>query len=143
MSNESTPDLDDVQQVEEPEPMLEVPVRITNSDPIQVHMLPALGAVSRSYTVAEDVVLQLVGANMRRKSLTVWATCATAGGHLYIGVDRNEVQSETCARMPAPVDSLVEGPPFILSMTHTAQVWVKNPGVNPVTVSFIAEDWAN
>lgn len=139
----STPELEDLQQNNEREALIEVPVRVVDIGPVQVHLVPARDAVMRSVGVTQDVVQQLVGGNLRRKSLVVWATSATASGHIFIGTDKNEVESETSARLPAFLDSLVEGPPVMLTMTHCKPVWVKNTTANLMTVSFVAEDWAD
>jgi hypothetical protein len=139
----STPELDDLQQEEESESIIEVPVCVKSIGPVQVHTLPARDAISRSVTANTDVVQQLVGGNLRRNRMVVWATSDTAAGFIFIGTDKNEVESETCARLPASVDTLVEGPPIMLTMHHAMPVWIKNTGDNPIIVSFIAEDWAD
>lgn len=140
--NEPIPELDDIQQLEEPAALIEVPVRVVDMGAVQAHLLPARDAVLRSVTVSDNVQL-LMGKDMRRKCVTVWATSATANGHVFIGVDKSEVESETCARLPAMVDTLVSGPPMVLTMTHYLPLWVKNTTVNPVTVSFAVEYWAD
>lgn len=140
---ESTPDLDGLQQLNEPGSLIEVPVKVNSIGPVQVHLLPSRDAVMRSVGVTQNVVQQLVGGNLRRKSLVVWATSATASGHIFIGTDKNEVESESSARLPAFLDSLIEGPPVMLTMTHCKPVWVKNTTANLMTVSYVAEDWAD
>lgn len=137
-----TPDLDDMQQLEEPEGMIRVPVRVVEIGPVQTHSLPARDAVMRSVTVDANVQ-QIVGRDLRRKTIRVWATAATASGELYIGTDKNEVESGTCAQLPAPVDTLANGIPNTLEMTHCLPLWVKNTGPNPITLSYVAEYWAD
>lgn len=141
MTNDSTPDLDDIQQYEEPEPMLEVPIRITNSDPIQVHILPARGASMRSIHVS-TTIQQIVGGNLRRKSITVWASRESASSYVYIGTDKNMVESGSAARLPAMLDTFADGAPVILEMTHTQPLWAMSPG-GPVMLSVVTEDWAD
>lgn len=140
--SESTPELEDLQQEEEPDAVIEVPVRVVDIGPVQVHLLPARDAVMRNTSVTA-AVQQIVGANLRRKSLTVWATADNASGFLYIGTDKNEVESNTAALLPAPVDTFADGAPVMLTMTHALQVWIKNPGENAITLSFVSEDWAD
>lgn len=139
---ESTPDLEDLQQNNEHEAFIEVPVRVVDIGSVQVHHLPARDAISRSTTVSNSPQ-QLVGANLRRSKFTLWATAASASGFVYVGTDLNEVESGTCAMLPAPVDTMADGVPPMLTMTHARQVWVRNSGANPVTVNFVAEDWAD
>lgn len=140
--NESTPELEDVLQEEESEGVIEVPVRVASIGPVQTHVLPARDAIMRSVTV-NDSVQQIVGGNLRRQKLTVWATSATSSGFLYIGTNKNEVESDLAARLPALVDTYVDGSPMIMEMTHTLPVWVKNTGAEIITLSFVAEDWAD
>jgi hypothetical protein len=137
----STPDLADLQQEEESDALIEIPVRVVDIGPVQVHQVPSRDAVMRNVIVSD--VQQIVGANLRRRSITVWATADTASGYVYIGTDKNEVESGTTARLPALVDTYTDGAPVTLTMTHALQIWVANPGVNPVTVSFVSEDWAD
>ncbi len=138
----STPDLTDLQQEEETDAIIEVPVRLVNTATVQAHLLPSRDASMRSVTVDTNVQ-QIVGANLRRRIMRVWATAATASTIVYIGTDKNQVESSTAAVLPAVVDTLADGMPLVLPMTHGLQVWAKAVGANPVTLSVVTEDWAD
>lgn len=139
----STPELDDLQQNNEREAAIEVPVRVVDIGPVQVHTLPARDAVMRSVTAVPGAgVMQLVGKDLRRSRIVVWAQGETDGDFIYIGVDKNEVESGTAAQMLAAVAGGLE-PAILLDMSHAMPLWVRNSGVNPVTVSFLAEYWAD
>lgn len=139
----STPDLEDVQQNNEREAKIEVPVRVVDIGSVQVHNLPARDAVMRMVTATPDSsVIQLVGYDLRRSRLAVWAQSEADGDFVYIGVDKNEVESNNAARLVGEVPGGL-APSLLLDMTHCMPVWVKNTGVNPVMVSFLAEYWAD
>lgn len=138
----STPDVADLQQEEETDGFVVLPVRVTDQGPVQVHQLPSRDASMRSVYVDENVQ-QIVGANLRRRTMTVWATAETASTFLYIGTDKNQVESGTAALLPAHLDDFTNGAPTQLTMTHALQVWVKAVGANPVTLSVVTEDWAD
>lgn len=138
----STPELDDLQQHEEPDAKIEVPVRVVGIGTLQTHVLPARDAVMRSVTaVAGAAVMQLVGRDLRRQKLTTWVRGEADGDFIFMGVDKNEVESETAARLYA--SSAVAVSDTSLIHTHCLPVWVKNTGANDVTVSFLAEYWAD
>lgn len=138
----STPELDDVQQNNEHEAVIEVPVRIVDQGPVQTHPLPARDAVMRAVTaVAGASVMQVVGGDLRRMKLTTWVRGVENGDFVYMGVDKNEVESNTAARMYA--SSPVAVSDTTLVHTHCLPVWVKNTGTNDVVVSFLAEYWAD
>lgn len=139
---ESTPDLDGLQQLDKPESAIRVPVIVTEIGPVETYSLPARGAVMRAVAVGSDTE-SLVGRDLRRKCITLWATADTASGFVYIGTDQNEVESGSCARLPALVDTYADGAPVMLTMTHNAQVWVRNAGANPVRLNYVAEYWAD
>jgi hypothetical protein len=73
--------------------------------------------------------------------MDLWATGEVTGGTLYIGVDKNEVESGTCAILPIVINDGTS--PFRIEMTHTMPVWVRNASGNPITVSFLSEEWAD
>lgn len=137
----STPDLDDLQQNNEREAAIEVPVRVVDIGPVQVHTLPARDAVMRSVVMPTDTMQQLVGGNLRRNRMVIWATAEVSAGSVFVGVNKNEVESGTCAIMPAVVQDGTA--PFELVMNHAMPVWVRNVSGNPITVSFLAEEWAD
>ncbi len=139
----STPELEDLQQHDESEEGIKVPVIVKEIGPVQTHALPARDAVMRRVTAVPGAApTQLVGKDLRRSSLTVWAQGEADGDVITIGVDKNEVESDTAARIFATsVGSLAAG--NTIRMTHCMPVWVTNNGVNPVDVSFIAEYWAD
>jgi hypothetical protein len=134
----STPELNDLQQNNEHEAVIEVPVRVVDIGPVQVHTLPSRDAVMRSVTV-DGNVQQIVGANLRRSKITVWATADVADQFVFIGTDKNEVESGTAARLPATI----LGTPVMLTMHHAVQLWVMTTGAEPVILSFVSEDWAD
>lgn len=139
----STPELDDLQQNNEREAAIEVPVRVVDIGSVQVHTLPARDAVMRNVVaVAGAETMQLVGRDLRRSRIQVWAEGEADGDFVYIGVDKNEVESGTAAILYAmAVGALTNS--TMLNMTHAMPLWVRNSGVNPVTVSFCAEYWAD
>lgn len=138
---EPTPDLDDVLQIEESEGLIVVPVKIVESEQLRVHHIPNRSAVMRGIVVPDGDMQQLVGGNLRRSRLSLWATGLVTGGTLYVGVDKNEVESGTCAVLPIVVNDGTS--PFRIDMTHSMPVWVRNVSGNPITVSFLAEEWAD
>lgn len=139
----STPDLDDLQQNNEREAAIEVPVRVVDIGSVQVHKLPARDAVMRNVTAVPGAsVMQLVGRDLRRSRITVWCHAEADGDYIYIGSDKNEVESGTSARIfgavPGGLDRATK-----LDMSHAMPLWVRNPVNNPVIVNFIAEYWAD
>jgi len=142
---EPTPGLDQLQQEGETDGGIEVPVKVREMPIVQVHPLPARDAVMRSVVATTDnSTQQLVGLDLRRKRITVWATSATADGVVYVGSDKNEVESGTASLFPAVVDTLANGVPMVVTMEHCMPLWVRNPDdANPVTVSYVAEYWAD
>jgi hypothetical protein len=138
----STPELDDLQQNNEREAAIEVPVRVVDIGSVQVHTLPAREAVMRALTVVADApVMQIVGGDLRRMKLTTWVRGVENGDFIYMGVDKNEVESETAAQIFASSPVAVSDTSLI--HTHCLPVWVKNTGTNDVVVSFLAEYWAD
>lgn len=139
----STPELDDLQQHDEPEEGVKVPVIVKEIGPVRAHLMPARDAVMRSVTAtADNSVQQIVGRDLRRSRLQVWVQGEADGDFVYIGVDKNEVESGTAARVLAEVPGGL-APALLLDMTHCMPVWIKNTGVNPVMVSFVAEYYAD
>lgn len=146
MTNEyevpSTPDMLDLQQLDEEYGNIRVPVRITAIEvPLTTHNLPARRAVMRNIVATEDIVQQLVGYDLRRKSLKIWGD-AVANGIVLLGVRKDEVEQETATRWPVQINTGVNGTAQVLEMTHCEAVWVKAKGEN-ANISFIAEYWAD
>lgn len=138
----STPDIDELQQLEE-DPTPSVMVRVEEVlSPVQVHRLPARDVVMRN-AVVSGTVQQLVGRDLRRSKITIWATAGTASAGVYIGTRLDEVEQGTCAILPALIDTFADGPTPLLEMNHCESIWVKRSGDNDVTVSFVAEYWAD
>lgn len=140
--SESTPDLEDLQQEPEPDAFITVPVRVESIGTVQTHVIPARDASMRSVAV-DSTVQQIVGANLRRQRIRVWATAATASNFVYIGTDKNQVESNTAARLPAVVDTYADGAPVILDMSHAKEIWVKCPPDVTAVLSIVTEDWAD
>jgi hypothetical protein len=139
----STPEFADVQQELEPDAMIEVPVRVVDIGAVQVHQLPARDAVMRGITIPPDrSVIQIVGGDLRRSRLLIWAQGEADGDIIQLGVDKNEVESGTGAHMIAIAPGTL-APSRVIEMRHTRPVWVINPGTNPVILSFLAEYWAD
>lgn len=139
----STPDLDDLQQNNEREAAIKVPVRVVEIGPVQVHGVPARDAVMRSVTVVPGAgVMQLVGRDLRRSRVQVWAHAEADGDYIYIGSDKNEVESGSSARIYGAVPGGLDRATF-LDMSHIMPLWVSNPVVNPIIVNFVAEYWAD
>lgn len=141
-TSEPTPDLDEVKQYQEQEALLKVPVSVESIGPVQVHTLPARDASMREIFV-NDTTQQIVGLNLRRQKVSVWATAPDASTYVYIGSDKNQVESGTAARLPAPVDTYADGMPMVLTMTHTLQMWVKAAAGKTAQLSIVTEDWAD
>lgn len=142
----STPDLDDLQQNNEREAAIEVPVRVVDIGSVQVHALPARDASMRMITVVGGApAQQIVGGNLRRQSITLWATCSGADNKmLYIGCDKNTVESGNAAQLPAMNNIYTNGVPMTLTMHHTLPVWVMSPtGSADIQLSVVTEDWAD
>jgi len=139
----STPDLNDLQQNNEREAPIEVPVRVVDIGSVQVHTLPARDATMRAIVV-DDNVQQIVGGNLRRQRITVWATAIGANSNfIYMGTDKNQVETNNAAQLPAMVNTYADGPPVVVTMTHAMPIWVKAPIDVQCTLSVITEDWAD
>lgn len=142
----SMPDMDVLVQRDEIEPFIRVPVSVEEiNGPVTVHHLPARDAVMRNVTLpADGRLVQLVGMESRRSRIRLWATSATAFNTYCIGTAKDEVEASTATLVPAVVDTGAGGVPFILDMTHRMPLWAKNVGgTNIITVSYIAELWAD
>jgi hypothetical protein len=143
--SEYMPELNELQQMEEDDydtPPIVVPVRICEIEdgPLAVHVLPSRHAVMRNVTVTPNVVQQLVGYDLRRKTLKIWGDAA-ANGVMYLGSDKSEVEQSTCARWPVQINTGANGVAPVLEMGHCEAVWVKSD--QAVNVSYIAEYWAD
>lgn len=141
----STPPLNDLMQLEDDEGPIVVPVRVVQiTDPTRVQPMPARDSGMRSIVVTANSATQsLLGRDLRRSRVTVWATAATANGTLLLGSDKNEVESGTAALLPAMINTLVNGAPPMLTVMHCQQLWVRNAGANDITVSYVSEYWAD
>lgn len=139
----STPELEDLQQNNEREAAIEVPVRVVDIGPVQSHAIPARDAVMRSVTAVPGAgVMQVVGRDLRRSRILVWCHGEADGDFIYIGSDKNEVESGSSARLFAAVAGVADNT-VTLDMTHIMPLWVRNSGANAVTVNFVAEYWAD
>lgn len=126
VGDESTPELEDLQQL--PEEHIKVPVRVV--DPVQVQQLPSRHGVSRSFgTAATDgEPVPLLGADLRRRRAVIIAASAS----IYVG-EREMVKSGAAAIWPAGVPLVIE---------HTEQVYAR-AATGTATVSVISENWAD
>lgn len=128
--NESTPDLDELQQDEEDRPIV-VPVRLIEAEsPVRVQLLPSRHGVSRSFTTSatDAEPTPLLGGDLRRRRATIVAI----GADIYVG-DREMVKSAQAARWPAGIPLVIE---------HTEQVYAR-AATTTATVSVISENWAD
>lgn len=148
--NPATPHLIALQQREEDdvyeEPIIQVPVKVTEfcAEPINVHVLPAREAIMRNFVLGSGDVVQILGRDLRRSSAKVWAvTAGTSAANILIGTNLNEVEQGTAALLPVLIDDLSVAAPFVLDMTHVKEMWVRNTHTDPVTVSVVAEYWAD
>jgi hypothetical protein len=139
---DSTPDLSELQQHEDDGGFIRVPVKVLEvCEPVEVYQLPARRAVMRSINVTDSIVQQVVGYDLRRKSLKIWGDAA-ANGLITLGVRKDEVEQDTATRWPVQISDGTNGNAPVLEMTHCEAVWVKSIGQN-VTLSYIAEYWAD
>lgn len=130
MNNESTPDLDEIQQ-EEDERALVVPVRVVETmSPVRVQLLPSRHGVSRSFSsLATDTEpTPLMGADLRRRRATIVAT----GDMMYVG-ERELVKNAQAALWPENVPLVIE---------HTEQVYARAAATDAI-ISVITENWAD
>lgn len=128
--NESTPELEEIQQDEE-ERALVVPVRVVEVwSPVRVQLLPSRHGVSRSFTssATDAEPIPLLGADLRRRRATIVAI----GADVYVG-DRELVKTAQAARWPAGVPLVIE---------HTEQVYARAASAS-ATLSVISENWAD
>lgn len=139
----STPELEDLQQNNEREAPIEVPVRVVDIGSVQTHLVPARDAIMRSMTVVPGAApMQIVGYDLRRSRLQLWAHAEADGDFIYIGSDKNEVESGSSARIYGAVPGGLDRATF-LDMTHCMPIWVRNTVVNPIIVNVVAEYWAD
>lgn len=141
---ESSPDMEDLKQYDDADTSLKVPVRIEQIDvPVMVHPLPARNGSARSVGVPSGApAQQIVGRDLRRTKLTVWAT-ADASAFLEIGTNRDEVDGGSGALLPALADDLSDGAPVMIVMTHCEAVYVRNSTGAGATFSYVAEYWGD
>jgi hypothetical protein len=123
---QSTPDLEDVQQQESEG--LRVPVRLDG--PVRVQVLPSRHGVSRSYAskATDPEPIPLLGGDDRRRR----ATLVAIGDAMYVG-PREDVKSGAAALWP-------DGVPLVIE--HTEQVYARAAS-DTATISVIAENWAD
>lgn len=148
--NPSSPDLIALQQREEDdiydEPVIQVPVKVTEFcvEPINVHTLPARECSMRNYVLSAGTKIQILGRDLRRSRVRVWAvTSGATAANILIGTDLAEVEQGTAALLPVLLDDLSVSAPFVLDMSHTKEMWVRNTHTDPVTVSVVSEYWAD
>lgn len=134
---ESSPDIDDVYQEEEPEPTA-VPVKVNH--PVQVHILPSRMGVSRNYQVGTTNVVPLLNANPKRRRATLLATLTTSADSstsrgVFIGQNADALSGEA-AVWPYNVPLVVE---------HSELIYVRAQGTltTAAQISVITEDWAD
>lgn len=143
------PELREVQQLEPDdydEPPIVVPVRICEIEegPLPIHVLPAREASMRNYVLGSGDKVQILGRDLRRSRVKVWAvTSGTEAASILIGTDLAEVEQGTAALLPVVLDDLSVAAPFVLDMSHTKEMWVRNTHTDPVTVSVLSEYWAD
>lgn len=147
--NPATPHLMALQQREEEDyedPIIQVPVKVTEflPEPLNVHSLPARECSMRSYVLSAGTKVQILGRDLRRSRVKVWAvTEGATAANILIGTDLAEVEQGTAALLPVLLDDLTLGTPMVLEMTHVKEMWVRNTHTYPVTVSVVSEYWAD
>jgi hypothetical protein len=147
--NPATPHLMALQQREEEDyedPIIEVPVKVTEfcAEPLNVHPLPARECSMRNYVLSAGTKVQILGRDLRRSRVKVWAvTEGATAANILIGTDLAEVEQGTAALLPVMIDDLSVAAPFVLAMSHTKEMWVRNTHTDPVTVSVVSEYWAD
>lgn len=132
---ESTPELPELNQEN-----LSIDVKgvVEVGNVVRVHELPSRHATSRSYQLQEGVVVPLMGADKRRKRLTLIAVAPSGSASLgvYVGA-QDDVRAGNAALWPYLQR---------LEVTHSEQVYVMPQGTGLAAghfISFVAENWAD
>lgn len=123
-------DMDELNQAQEYRDIPLPNVRVNVDGPIQVHLLPSVTAGMRSYlAIAATGAQKVANADPRRRSLILMSI----EENIYVGVTQQEAASGAGALWPKLI-------PLVL--THQDTVYVR-AAQNTVTVSVVAENWAN
>lgn len=132
-ASDSTPELPEIQQ-EVPAVDVKGQVEVVNA--VRTYELPSRIGTSRSYLVSDTDTQPLLGADLRRKRVTLLASATTTGTAtgFYVG-EREDVRSGMAALWPINV-------PLVLQ--HTEQIFVRCATPSAVAqVSIISENWAD
>jgi hypothetical protein len=122
--NEQIPDTDTVRQEEEQARNVE-PVPVVVEGPVRAQDVGSRSGAMRSVNVTQTDLQQLVGADLRRRSLLVWSDAAVRLG------SREDVEADAAAVTPVNV---------LIPITHTDAIWVRGDA-GAAVVSFILELW--
>lgn len=134
-ATESTPELPEINQ----EAMtLDVKGVVEVGNVVRTHEVPSRHAASRNYGLTEGQPVPLLGADKRRKRVTLvgLAPSDSTSLGLYVG-EVDAVRAHTAALWPYGVPLTVE---------HAEQVYVMPEGTSLSAghlVSFVAENWAD
>lgn len=115
----------DVQQLDEPESLTEIPVCI--DDPVDVHILPSRIGATHNYLV-DTTVQPLLGEDLRRRRVVI----ISVDNNIYVG-DRESVENKSACIWPKAVP---------LVMEHCQEIYVATD-TGTSTVSLISENWAD
>jgi hypothetical protein len=126
MSDQLEPDVDDVLQIEAPEPV----VAVRTEGPVRTQSLPRKSAGIRGLTVGDTVAKQLLAADPHRASATV----ITSDLVILIGGSAQEVTGGQPGRIP--VGTAVE-------FGATDELWAVCTGGTTTVVTVIQERWAD
>jgi hypothetical protein len=133
----STPELPEIQQED---PSIDVKGTVEVANVVRTQELPSRIGTSRSYLVSDTDTVPMLGSDLRRKRVTLFATSvvgqANAATGFYVG-EREDVRSGNAAFWPVNQ---------ALVLCHTEQIFVRTvTGTSPSTalISVIAENWAD
>lgn len=133
---DSTPDeIAEIQQ-QDPDPSLLVKGEVAIAGTVRTQQLPSRIATSRSYEVTNTDSTPLLGADLRRKRVTLLATATATGTAtgFYVG-EKEDVRSGLAAFWPVNLPLVLE---------HTEPIYVRcATGSATCLVSVIPENWAD
>jgi hypothetical protein len=101
------------------------PVPVVVEGPVRAQQVGSRAGAMRSLNVSQTDVQQLVGADLRRRSLLVWTSAAVRIG------TREDVEAGAAALTPVNV---------VIPIMHTDAIWVRGDA-GAAVVSFILELW--
>lgn len=128
-----TPDLDDVEQQPDDNPVFEVrSVPVCFDGPVQTQALPSRVSVMRSIPLT-DTAEMLAGQDLRRARMVLIGT-AEAATSFYVGTSNADVAGESAALWPTGLP---------LELLNAEAIYAKAQSTETVTLSLIIEQWAD